>query len=138
VTATLDPTEFVDPFGVAVDPVTNTVFVANSDDGTVSVIDGATNTVAATVSVGGFLPWISLDPVSHALYVAAVRDNLSVITPQFSLAIAQPANVTSNATGPAGAAVSFPSPAVTDSDGTSPPVHCAPGRARSSRSGLPR
>ena len=40
------------PVGVAVDPATNTVYVANQDSGNVSVIDGATNTVTATISVG--------------------------------------------------------------------------------------
>jgi len=36
-----------------VDPVTHTVFVANSGDNTVSVIDESTNSVTATIGVGG-------------------------------------------------------------------------------------
>ncbi len=42
------------PFGVAADPVTGTVYVTNRNnggDGTVSVIDAATNTVTATIPV---------------------------------------------------------------------------------------
>ena len=35
------------------DPVTHTVFVANSGDNTVSVIDESTNSVTATIGVGG-------------------------------------------------------------------------------------
>jgi YVTN family beta-propeller protein len=46
------------PYGVGVDPSTNTVYVTNEASGTVSVIDGATNTVTATIvspvgAVGG-------------------------------------------------------------------------------------
>src|SRR5258706_10333808 len=40
------------PFGVGVNPVTNTIFVAKINSNTVSVIDGATNTVTATIPVG--------------------------------------------------------------------------------------
>jgi YVTN family beta-propeller protein len=40
------------PQGVAVNPSTNTVYVANFYGNTLSVIAGSTNTVAATVSVG--------------------------------------------------------------------------------------
>ena len=40
------------PDGVAVNPTTNRIYVANCDSNNVSVIDGATNTVVATVPVG--------------------------------------------------------------------------------------
>jgi YVTN family beta-propeller protein len=40
------------PIAVAVNPVTNKVYVANQISGTVTVIDGATNTTT-TVTVGG-------------------------------------------------------------------------------------
>ncbi len=40
------------PFALAVDPVTSRIYVANTASNTVSVIDGATDTVTATVSVG--------------------------------------------------------------------------------------
>jgi YVTN family beta-propeller protein len=40
------------PSVVAVDPTTGTVYVANSGDNTVSVIDEATDTVTATIGTG--------------------------------------------------------------------------------------
>ena len=40
------------PRSVAVNPSTNTVYVANAGSNTVSVIDGSTGTVASTISVG--------------------------------------------------------------------------------------
>ena len=44
------------PEGMAVDPVTDTVYVANGGDGTVSVIDEVTGTVTATIGVGPTRP----------------------------------------------------------------------------------
>ena len=48
------PTDLVGsaPLAVAVNPSTNTVYVANFGDNSVSVIKGKTNTVTATVPVG--------------------------------------------------------------------------------------
>jgi YVTN family beta-propeller protein len=40
------------PSGVAVDPGTHTIYAPNHSDGTVSVINGSTRTVTATVPVG--------------------------------------------------------------------------------------
>jgi len=45
-----------DPLGVLWNPTSNKVYAANYWDGTVSVIDGATNQVLATVAVGEY-PW---------------------------------------------------------------------------------
>jgi YVTN family beta-propeller protein len=41
----------VNPIGVAVNPTTNRIYVANDGDNTVSVIDGTTNTVIDTIDV---------------------------------------------------------------------------------------
>src|SRR5258707_4306007 len=41
------------PGGVAVNPRTDTIYVANANSGTVSVISGRTNTVVGTVRGGG-------------------------------------------------------------------------------------
>src|SRR4051812_30358798 len=38
------------PIGVAVDPTTHTVFVANHNDGNISVIDGDTDKVVKTIT----------------------------------------------------------------------------------------
>ena len=50
VTATIRVGRF--PVGVAADPRTNTIYVANTLSNTVSVISGRTNTVTATIRVG--------------------------------------------------------------------------------------
>ena len=67
-----------DPYGVAVDSVTNKIYVANvcgndttcgSLSGTVSVIDGVSNTVTATVMVGAnpYVPVVN--SVTNKIYV---------------------------------------------------------------------
>jgi streptogramin lyase len=48
---TASPAVGTDPYAVAVNPVTNTVYVANYSGNTVTVIDGATNNTT-TVSAG--------------------------------------------------------------------------------------
>jgi YVTN family beta-propeller protein len=66
------------PIRVAVDPGSHTVYVTNAEDGVVSVIDGSTRTVTATVPVGKGPDGVAVDPGSHTVYVA--NDNtLSVI-----------------------------------------------------------
>jgi serine/threonine protein kinase, bacterial len=57
------------PEGVAVDPATRAVYVANRGDGTVSVIDGSTRAVTATVPVGFNPEGAAVDPGTHAVYV---------------------------------------------------------------------
>jgi YVTN family beta-propeller protein len=58
------------PVGVATDPVTNTVYVANNSDNTVSVINGATNEVTATVHVGTAPLGLAVNPTTNRIYVA--------------------------------------------------------------------
>jgi YVTN family beta-propeller protein len=68
------------PAGVAVDPASRTVYVANVGDNTVSVIDGATRMVTATIPVGS-PDGVAADPGTHTAYVANVGGNsVSVIT----------------------------------------------------------
>jgi uncharacterized repeat protein (TIGR01451 family) len=68
------------PWGVAVNPVTNRIYVTNSWDYSASVIDGATNTVVATIPVGGN-PWgVAVNPTTNRIYVVNyTSDNVSVI-----------------------------------------------------------
>ena len=74
-----------DPRGVAVDRATDTVYVANFRSDTVSVIDGHTRKVTATVGVGhnpGALgpDGVAVDPATDTIYVTNFgSDTASVI-----------------------------------------------------------
>jgi YVTN family beta-propeller protein len=57
------------PVALAVDPVTNRIYVANHGSGDVTVIDGATNTVTATVTAGADPQNLALNPVTNTVYV---------------------------------------------------------------------
>jgi YVTN family beta-propeller protein len=71
------------PWQVAVNPLTNTAFVANSDDNTVSVINGRTNTVTATIGVGNTPYGMAVNPATGRLYVTNGGDaTVSVIAPR--------------------------------------------------------
>jgi YVTN family beta-propeller protein len=63
------------PFGLAVNPATNTVYVAsigtNSGPDNIAVIDGATNTVTANITVVGFAGEVAVDPTTNTVYVAS-------------------------------------------------------------------
>ena len=71
------------PYGVAVNSVTNRIYVANqcgsdptcASDGTVSVIDGASNTVIATVTVGSRPYGVAVNSVTNQIYVANICGN---------------------------------------------------------------
>jgi YVTN family beta-propeller protein len=68
------------PYGVGIDPSTGTVYVANEQSNTVSVIDEATGTVTATIGVGNDPVGVGVDPASDTVYVANTDDNtVSVI-----------------------------------------------------------
>ena len=62
-------------YGIAVDPTTNSVYVANASDNSVSVIDGATNTVTATIDVGSPPNSVAVNPVTNTVYVVNGVDN---------------------------------------------------------------
>jgi len=68
------------PSAIAVNPVTNMVYVTNAGStdeisNTVSVIDGATNTVVATLTVGTTPGAIAVNPVTNQVYVVNQSDN---------------------------------------------------------------
>jgi YVTN family beta-propeller protein len=68
------------PRSVAVNPVTNRVYVTNNGGSTVSVIDGNANVVVATVTVGVSPNDIDVDWETNTVYVANYNANsLSVI-----------------------------------------------------------
>jgi YVTN family beta-propeller protein len=83
VEATLD-VGLIEPAKVAVNPVTNTVYVSNANrrgtDSSVSVIDGATNTVTATITVDRYALGIAVNPSNNKLYVSNyTSETLTVI-----------------------------------------------------------
>jgi YVTN family beta-propeller protein len=67
ITATV--TAGTSPSAVAVNPVSNRIYVANTASNTVTVIDGATNTTA-TVAVGSGPSALAVNPVTNKIYVA--------------------------------------------------------------------
>ena len=67
VTATLNVGKA--PIAAAVNPVTNKIYVANASDDSVTVIDGAANTMTA-VNTGSGPAAIALNPVTSKIDVA--------------------------------------------------------------------
>jgi len=61
------------PKAIGVNPVTNTAYVANFGSGTVTVIDGTTNTVG-TIAVGNQPAAVAVDPLTNRVYVANFAD----------------------------------------------------------------
>jgi YVTN family beta-propeller protein len=68
------------PIGIAVNPNTNKVYVANEYSNTVSVIDTETDKVQATINVGIFPYGIDINPLNNRVYVTNRGSNtVSVI-----------------------------------------------------------
>ena len=68
------------PFAAAVDSATNKVYVANEGSNSVSVIDGASNTVAFSVPVGVSPQGVAVDSKTDMIYVTNNSSNsVSVI-----------------------------------------------------------
>ena len=76
------------PLAAAVDELTNTVYVTNGNDGTVSVLNGARCNArvtqgcgkpVATIKVGGFLVAAAFNPATGTLYVASPNGDVFVI-----------------------------------------------------------
>ena len=71
------------PYGVAVDQVDDTVYVTDEGDGTVSLINGRTDTVSSTLIVGGRPFGVAVDDTGTSqglVYVTTLDDNaVSVI-----------------------------------------------------------
>jgi YVTN family beta-propeller protein len=58
------------PLAVAVDPVTNAIYVSNEGSNNVTVINGATNNVTAAVSAGTQPYAVAINSVTNTIYVA--------------------------------------------------------------------
>ncbi len=65
-------------FSVGVDYVHNLVYTADQL-GTVSVIDGKTNTLKATISTGGQPGYLSVDSARRRIYVDNTSNGLSAV-----------------------------------------------------------
>ena len=78
------------PGPIAVNPVTNRIYAVSYADGTVTVIDGASNASVATLSVGS--PGaIAVNPVTNMIYVADTAGNgLTVIDGATNVATPNP------------------------------------------------
>jgi YVTN family beta-propeller protein len=63
------------PIGVAVNPKTNTIYVADSGNAAMSLISGRTDTVTATITVGNFPEWVAANPKTNTAYVSNYQDN---------------------------------------------------------------
>jgi len=71
-----------DPYGVAVDGATDTIYATNGGSGTVSVIGGATNAVTATINVGTNPFGVAVDETTDTIYAANEGSGtVSVIIP---------------------------------------------------------
>jgi DNA-binding beta-propeller fold protein YncE len=75
--------------GIAIDPAANMIYVANVEDTSVSVINGATcngthhtgcgHTAAAKAAVGNYPGAITTDPAAGTAYITNVDNTVSVI-----------------------------------------------------------
>ncbi len=96
------------PGGVGVNPTTNKIYVANTSDGTVSVINGATATVIGSpITVGSNPEGVGVNPTTNKIYVANTGGTtVSVINGATDTVIGSPITVGSNP----GASASTPPP----------------------------
>ena len=68
------------PVAIAVNPSTNMIYVANSDDNTSSVINGASESVVTKITTGHDPEGIAVNPSTNMMYVAnSDDDTVSVI-----------------------------------------------------------
>lgn len=63
------------PVSSAHHPNNSTLYVANGNDGTVSVIDTTSNTVSQTITVGNILSDITISPNGNTLYVLSYDES---------------------------------------------------------------
>lgn len=70
----------IEPDAIVADPANHDLYVANENDGTVSVISGDTNAVISTLTVGTTPFALAYDSANRAVYVANLSDGtVSVI-----------------------------------------------------------
>jgi YVTN family beta-propeller protein len=86
------------PIGVAVNPITNKIYVANMASDSVSVIDGATGLVSGSpIAVGNYPYGVAADSTTNRIYVANRSGNsVSVIDGATGLVVGSPITVGSS------------------------------------------
>jgi YVTN family beta-propeller protein len=67
------------PVRVATNPQTNTIYVTNSGDGTVSVINGKKNKVVATIPFGVMPQGIATNPQTNTVYAVDPHTNTMAV-----------------------------------------------------------
>jgi len=66
--------------GIAVDPLTCTIYVSDNTNGDIAIISARTNAVTGTVSLPGENPWgIALNPFTNQLYVTLGSNAIDII-----------------------------------------------------------
>jgi DNA-binding beta-propeller fold protein YncE len=65
--------------GIAVDILSDKVYVSNATDSVIDIIDGRTNTLSGTLGVSGGMPTgLSVNPFAHRLYVPLGNDEVEI------------------------------------------------------------
>jgi DNA-binding beta-propeller fold protein YncE len=72
------------PFGVAVNPVTDRIYVSNLGDSNLSVIRGSTNTIEANIFIGLASNVVAANRVTGRIYAASTGNELSVVDGRLS------------------------------------------------------
>ena len=92
-----------EPRGIAANPNTDMIYVANNVNGTVSVIDGKTNKVVGNMTVGSSPEGVAVNPVTDRVYVANSGSNgISIIDGKTNKVVD---NITGGGISPKGVAV---------------------------------
>lgn len=63
------------PRGLAANPATNRIYVANENGDSVSVIDGGSDTVIATVPVGDLPSGVAVNPDTNRIHVTSLSED---------------------------------------------------------------
>jgi YVTN family beta-propeller protein len=64
-----------EPAAIAINPAANKIYVGNGGSGTVTVIDGSTDAVSATVAVGDLPYVVAANPATNRVYVSKTFSN---------------------------------------------------------------
>ena len=115
------------PIEVTANPMTNKIYVANSGDDTVSVIDGNTDTVIDTITVDDAPAGITVNPATNKIYIANFSDaTVSVIADIIPPTISPVSDITRGATNLEDTIVDYALPNVTDDTDSNPTISCNP------------